>query len=117
MDFNTDKPIFRQIVDLCHARIISGEWQPGAKIPSVREFAIELAVNTRTVLSAFELLEQEQVIASRRGLGFFLADDAGMKVKDAMKADFFENTLPRVFGNMDSLGITIDEVITKWKNR
>lgn len=114
MDFSADKPIFRQIVDLCHARILSGEWVAGQKIPSVREMAIELAVNSRTVLNAFDLLEKEQVIASRRGLGFFLSDDAVAMVREAMREDFFNQSLPKVFSDMASLGIGIDEVISRW---
>lgn len=114
MDFNPDKPIFRQIVDLCHARIISGEWRPGQKIPSVREMAIELAVNTRTVLSAFELLQGEEVIVTRRGLGFFLCDDAQAKVMNAMRSDFFKTTLPHFFQKMRSLGISINDITDKW---
>ena len=114
MDFNPDKPIFRQIVDLCHGRILSGEWLPGQKIASVREMAITLAVNARTVLSAFECLQDEGVIVMRRGLGFFLCDDADVRVKQAMRRDFFTNTLPQIFTDMRSLGISISDIAEHW---
>ncbi|MCD8386205.1 MAG: GntR family transcriptional regulator [Bacteroidales bacterium] len=117
MDFKTDKPIFRQIVDLCYARILSGEWLPGQKIPSVREVAVELSVNTRTVLSAFDLLQASEIIAPKRGMGFYLADDAVERVRSELKKEFFDSTLIETFCRMEQLGITMEEVVqcyTAW---
>lgn len=106
MDFKADKPIFRQIVDLCHSRILAGEWPPGARIPSIRELAVEYAVNNRTVLSAFEEMQREGIIAPRRGMGYFLADDAPAIVLDIKRTDFFDTTLRQLSHSMRELGIT-----------
>ena len=117
MDFKTDRPIFRQIVDLCHARILQGIWQPGGKVPSVRELAVELTVNTHTVLKAFDMLQGEGVIMSRRGLGFFLADDAGARVLEARRREFYDTTLRDVFDEMATLRIGIDDIVARYKAR
>ncbi len=114
MDFNTDKPIFRQIVDLCHSFILSGDWQPGYKIPSVRELSIRLSVNTRTVVSAFDLLASEGIIRPQRGIGYYLCDDAPELVREALRRSFFADTLPRVFAEMRQLGIDISRVDEEW---
>lgn len=111
MDFNSDRPIFRQIVDLCHDRILAGQWRPGERVPSVRELGVELAVNSHTALKAYDELQAEGVIVSRRGLGFFLADDATESVMRARRREFFDQTLPRLFARMDTLGITLDELL------
>ncbi|MCC8114157.1 MAG: GntR family transcriptional regulator [Bacteroidales bacterium] len=111
MDFKTDKPIFRQIVDLCYARILSSEWLQGQKIPSVREIAVELSVNTRTVLSAFDLLQASEIIAPKRGMGFYLADDAVERVRGELKKEFFDSTLVETFLRMEQLGISMQEVV------
>ncbi len=50
MEFKPDKPIYRQIIDYAFGCILSGGWRPGEKVPSVRELAVELAVNSHTVL-------------------------------------------------------------------
>lgn len=111
MDFRTDKPIFRQIVDLCYNRILDRQWENGQKIPSVREFSVSLAVNTRTVLSAYEVLEQEGIIATRRGLGYFLTDEAHERVIALKRQEFISITVPKFFNELRTLGLTLDEVI------
>lgn len=116
MDFSADKPIFRQIVDLCHSRILAGEWIPGCKVPSVRELAVEFAVNTRTVLNGFEVLEKEGVIESSRGLGYFLTNDAKERVYASKRQSFFSTTVPRFFAEMDQLGITIADIVENYNS-
>lgn len=110
MDFKTDKPIYKQIIDLCFSRIINGEWPPGAKLPSVREMSIELAVNARTVLSAFDELQDSEIIYSQRGIGYFLSLDAPEKVRKARNIDFFNTKLVALIDEMDTLGITVEQV-------
>lgn len=110
MEFNDNKPIYRQIVDYAFNRIIEGEWPPGEKIPSVRELAADLGVNTRTVLKAMEDLQDANVIEPRRGMGFMLAADASSKVTEARRREFFEVTLPAMAEEMRRLGITPEEV-------
>ena len=68
MEFSDNKPIYRQIVDYAFNCIIDGTWAPGARIPSVRELAADLGVNTRTVLKAMEDLQDMAVIESRRAM-------------------------------------------------
>lgn len=110
MDFKTDKPIYKQIIDLCFARIISGEWPPGAKLPSVREMSIELAVNARTVLSAFDELQDAEIIYSQRGIGYFLSPDAPTKVREARREDFFNTKLSALLQEMQALSISVEQV-------
>ena len=116
MDFNSNKPIYRQIVDYSFARIIARDWEPGQRVPSVRELATALAVNSHTVLKAYEYLQDEEIIFPRRGLGFFLADDAPQRVNAARKREFFDSTLTELFKEMALLDISIDEVIDRYKS-
>lgn len=116
MDFKADKPIFRQIVDLCHSRILAGDWPPGARIPSIRELAVEFAVNNRTVLSAFEEMQSEGIIAPRRGMGYYLDENAPAIVMDIKRSDFFDTTLRQLRHTMRELGITPDEVAAYLKD-
>ena len=61
-EFRTDRPIYRQIVDYACALILKGQWLPGEKIPSVRELAVGMGVNSHTVLKAFDELQQQGLI-------------------------------------------------------
>ena len=117
MDFKTDKPIYRQIVDYCFACILTRKWLPGEKVPSVREMALQMAVNTHTVIKAFDFLQDAGVIYPKRGMGFFLADDAESQVDRIRREQFFSATLDHLFSEMDMLGISMDSVVEHWKAR
>lgn len=116
MEFSDNKPIYRQIVDYAYNRIIDGAWQPGARIPSVRELSAELGVNSRTVLKALEDLQDLDVIEAKRGMGFQLKADAAAKVMQARRQEFFEITMPAVLEEMARLGITREELAEIIKN-
>lgn len=114
MDFKTNKPIYQQIVDFCFGKILTREWKPEERVVSVRELSTLLAVNSRTVLKAYEYLQAEAIIFSERGMGFYLAKDAVKKVMKIQKKEFFDNQLADLFSTMDLLGIGIDEIIDRY---
>ena len=93
MDFKTNKPIYQQIVDFCFSKILTREWRAEERVVSVRELSTQLAVNSRTVLKAYEYLQTEDIIYPERGMGFYLSKDAVKKVMRIQKKEFFENQL------------------------
>ena len=111
MDFNDNKPIYKQIVDYCFGCIMTGAWPPGQRIPSVRELAVAMTVNTHTVLKAFEYMQAHEVIYPRRGMGYFLADDAQERVTQTRRQQFFEETLPKVIEEMQMLNLTAPDIL------
>lgn len=115
IEFSDTKPIYRQIVDHACNLILDGRWEPGQRVPSVRELAADLGVNTRTVLKAMEDLQDTGVIFSRRGMGYVLSDDAPHKVREQLRKEFFGNTLPRLEAEMKMLGITPEELVKAMK--
>jgi GntR family transcriptional regulator len=58
MDFKTNKPIYQQIVDFCFSKILTREWRAEERVVSVRELSTQLAVNSRTVLKAYDTSRQ-----------------------------------------------------------
>ncbi len=110
MEFNDSKPIWKQIADYSYARILSGEWTAGRQVPSVRELAGELGVNSRTVMKAFEDLQDGGIIIPRRGIGFILAEDAQQKVGLIRRKEFFHRALPTIAEEMRQLGIGVADV-------
>lgn len=111
IEFNDNKPIYRQIEDYAFNCIIEKLWPPGKLIPSVRELSSSLGVNSRTVLKALEELQDLGVIEPRRGMGYVLLGDAAEKVIDARRKEFFKTTLPFLAEEMGRLGITTDQLI------
>jgi GntR family transcriptional regulator len=69
-------PITRQLAAQIRAQCLRGTLQPGARLPSVRELARELAVNVNTVFRVYELLAAEQLLELRHGDGTFVRERA-----------------------------------------
>ena len=66
-------PIYRQIVEQVQRLIASGQLQPGDGLPSVREVALQHAINPMTVSKAYSLLENDGVLTRLRGVGMVVA--------------------------------------------
>lgn len=110
MEFRKQKPIYLQIADTLSDRILQGEWQGGVRFPSVREVAADLGVNPNTVMRAFDHLQQQEVIFNRRGIGYFVGEDAKKKILEGQKAYFMEEELPFILQRMEVLGISISDL-------
>lgn len=74
IDPSSGTPIYRQIVDQVRQAVASGVLRPGDRLPSVREMAVELAVNPNTIAKAYQELERDGVIDTPRGKGSYVAD-------------------------------------------
>jgi GntR family transcriptional regulator len=110
MEFRDNKAIYLQIAEFICERILLREWAVGDKIPSVRELAVQLEVNPNTVMRTMEFLQQKDIIFTKRGMGYFVADEAETKVKTFKKEDFLQNDLPHFFKNIQLLGIDFEEL-------
>jgi GntR family transcriptional regulator len=60
-------PIYRQIIDQVKRMVASGQLPPGSELPSVRELAVQHAVNPMTISKAYALLENEGLLIRQRG--------------------------------------------------
>lgn len=74
IDPSSGTPIYRQLVDQVRQAVASGVLKSGDRLPSVRDLAVELAVNPNTVAKAYQELERDGVIETPRGRGSFVAD-------------------------------------------
>lgn len=116
MEFRDNKAIYLQIAEYVCEHILLGKWQADQKIPSVREMAVELEVNPNTVMRTYELLQNKNIINNKRGIGFFIADDAIANVKNYRKAQFMDDELPSVFRNIYLLSIGFDELQLRYNS-
>ncbi len=116
MEFHKNKPIYLQIVDVISQRIVSKEWKEETKIPTVKELAKELEVNHNTLMRSLELLQSEDILMSKRGVGLFLTKSSYKNALELMRKSFYENQVPDFFATMNSLKITLGELIDLYKN-
>lgn len=86
LDPASGTPIYRQIADQVRQAVASGVLRTGDRLPSVREMAVDLAINPNTVAKAYQELEREGVIETPRGRGSFVADrDQGLAEAERLR--------------------------------
>lgn len=110
MDFRKQNPIYMQIADTLCERIMAGEWQAEERMPSVRDVAAGLGVNPNTALRAFDYLQGNDIIHSRRGEGYYLSPEAEKAVVKLHRRQFMEDEVPYFLSKMKMLGITWQEL-------
>jgi len=90
------EPLQAQIIRQIRAKILAGELSAGADIPSIRRFAREHHISVITVQRAYEGLEREGLIHSRRGKGFFVSDITDRTKKFMAKEKLQDSLEPRM---------------------
>lgn len=110
MDFRDKQAIYLQIGEYVLEQILLGEIPLGGKMPSIRELAIEIEVNPNTVQRTYDFLQQKEIISTKRGIGYFVNEDARTKIIEFRKEQFIENELPNVFRNVHLLGLDFEEL-------
>lgn len=118
MSWKLDKnrPICPQIVEQICVKIARGDLLPEEKLLSVREVAMEAGVNPNTVQKSFEQLEQEGLIYSVRGSGWFVSKETDRAKTTA--AEMVQKKTEAYFNEMESLGYSAKETIRyvkEWK--
>lgn len=119
MEFSKHKSIYMQIADYFFSNILAGKWKPGEKVPSVRQLAIDLEVNPNTVMRTYTLMQDKNIIVNQRGIGFYVTEEAPVRVKEIVKAQFLTDDLPEVFSTLELLGMEIQELTSRyhqWKS-
>ena len=117
MIFTNDKAIYIQMADRLCDEILSGTYKDDDRIPSVREYAVLLEVNTNTAVKAYEQLAREEIIYNKRGRGYFVTPGAKKQILKVRKKEFMKERLPELFRQMQLLDITIDDVVKTWESQ
>jgi DNA-binding transcriptional regulator YhcF (GntR family) len=110
MNFESSSPIYQQIGDYICNNILRRQFKEGEKIPSVREMAMSVEVNPNTVLRTYNSLQDRDIIHNKRGIGYFVAEDAYERVKQMKTEEFVQNDLPHIFKMIDLLGLTFEDL-------
>jgi DNA-binding transcriptional regulator YhcF (GntR family) len=110
MDFKSGKAIYLQIADYFYESILQKGMKADDRIPSVRDLAVEIEVNPNTVMRTYTLLQNQGIIYRKRGIGYFISDEAYETVHRMKKDEFISEKLPAFFKTMNNLNITIDDI-------
>jgi GntR family transcriptional regulator len=110
MEFKNNKGIFLQIADNISEKVMEGNYPPGEKIPSVRDLATEMGVNPNTVMRTYSELQTRGIIENKRGVGYYVSDNAVKIIRQWKRKEFFENDLPLIIRQTKILDITLEEL-------
>lgn len=106
--FSNDVPIYAQLIEQVKAAIVTGEFPPGARLPSVRDMAAEAGVNPNTMQRAMAELERDGLVYSQRTSGRIVTED--MEMIEQAKRQLAQRHIKVFMSAMGSLGYTVREM-------
>ena len=104
---DNDRPIYVQLVERLKLQIISGQFKPGDKMPSVRELAAEAGVNPNTMQKAFAELERDGLVQTFRTSGREVTQDE--EKLHSIKAELAKDIIQKFLEQMKELGFERQE--------
>ena len=107
-NFNSNMPIYVQIMDVLKQQIVSEEMKPGEKIPSVRELAQEAGVNPNTMQRALTELEREAFLYTVRTSGRFVTMEKNRIEEE--KQRLAKGKVLELMDSLEKLGFSAEEI-------
>ena len=108
-DLSSERPIYIQLVERITRQIASGAYKPGDKFPSVRELALEAAVNPNTMQRAMAALEADGLLITSRTAGRTVTED--MALIESVKKGIAVSEYNNFYRSMKELGYSDDEIV------
>ena len=112
-NLDSDRPIYSQILERIQMQIAAGIYEPGEKIPSVRELAADAGVNPNTMQKALAELERRNLVVTLRTSGRVVTEDLNMigETKNQLAKEQIDDFLKR----MKALGFEREDILIMLK--
>ncbi|MBQ7700446.1 MAG: GntR family transcriptional regulator [Clostridia bacterium] len=101
------RPVYVQLIDRIYTMVLSGQYPPGAKLPTVRELAELMQANPNTVQKALYYLEEQKLIYTQRTVGKFITEDKD--VIERARGSLARAYIIEFFQKMYMIGIDVPE--------
>jgi GntR family transcriptional regulator len=110
LDLHTGVPVYRQIMDQVRGGMASGSLVAGDQLPTVRQLAVDLAINPNTVIRAYRELELGGLLDSHQGTGTFIS---AQKIKrgDAQRERQLEQIVTDCVSRAGAAGFTVEDLV------
>src|SRR5580704_11850007 len=116
LDPHSGVPAYRQIIDQVQGGLASGTLASGDQLPTVRQLAVDLAINPNTVLRAYRELEIRGVLDTQQGTGTFIAERQP-KRDNLERERKLDQLAGEVAARAGAAGFTIQEVMEALRDR
>ena len=108
-------PIYAQLERGIRAAIVTGRLPIGARLPTVRQLAVDLRVNANTVAKVYAELERAGVLATARGVGTFVRDVPTPATTRRDRDRELRQIVDRLLADASALGISLHEIVQYFK--
>ena len=112
LDYQDRRPLYEQVEEKFRNLILMGVLEPGSRMPSVRQLAMELSINPNTIQRAYAELEAEGYIYSVAGRGSFVSAGDGEHLRRI--AELTGRLVP-LLEELKSLGYTREQLLVLWE--
>ena len=109
MEFQSNIPIYLQIMDDIKQQIVSGRLKPGDKLASVRDLAMQYGVNPNTVQKALSELEWENLLYTMRTAGRYVTEDAALIA--ALREQLAGERIIKFLDELEQLGFQHEDIL------
>ena len=110
LNHHSGDPLYRQVVEAIRLRIAKGDIEAGEQLPSIRDLAAQLQINSRTVVKAYEELDRAGLVVMQQGRGVFVASNrAALPVSERRKR--LRELAVKLLVEATQVGSDVDEVI------
>ena len=116
VDSRSPTPIYAQLDRAIRAAIATGKIAPGFQLPTVRQMAVDLAVNANTVARVYAQLERDGILETQRGVGTFVRDAPSPLAARAHRERELRALIQRFIGDAALLGFTLPELINQLRD-
>src|ERR1044071_3961772 len=110
LDMASGVPVYRQIMDQVMGGLASGALRAGEQLPTVRQLAVDLAVNPNTIVRAYRELEFRGVIDTQHGSGTFITQRK-MKRSEVEHQRQLNQLVADFVARAGAAGFTLDELL------
>ena len=110
IDSKSGVPFYRQIIEQVKFAIARGDLDPGDRLPTVRQLAVDLSINLNTVVRAYRELEIEGVIETQQGSGTFVGRKRP-RIDDLERQRMLDQILTELLARASDYGFNLDEVL------
>ena len=110
LDLQSGVPVYRQIIDRILSGISAGSLKSGDQLPTVRQLAVDLAINPNTVVRAYRELEIRGVLETQQGTGTFVSHKK-VERKQVERERELDQLVSDFVARAGMAGFTIEELI------
>lgn len=115
LDLHTGVPVYRQLVDQVRAGMASGILQEGDQLPTVRQLAVDLAINPNTVMRAYRELELGGLLETHQGTGTFIGGKK-LEKKSAERERQLAQMVSDFAARAGAAGFTVEDLIDRLRD-